>query len=94
MRYTVIVSLTLLLSMGCLPMQGTAKTNGVESIKIHGYVGGRIDDCIKYRVKAQDVKELTDVFALHEETSRWGSEFWGKWVQGAIASYQYNHDPE
>ena len=94
MRHTVIVSLTLLLSMGSLPMQGTAKTNGVESIKIHGYVGGRIDDCIKYRVKAQDVNELTDVFALHEETSRWGSEFWGKWVQGAIASYQYNHDPE
>ena len=21
-------------------------------------------------------------------------EFWGKWVQGAIASYRYNHDPE
>ena len=66
----------------------------IKQIKISGYVGSRIDDCIMHRVKAQDVEHLVEPFRHHEEKSRWQSEFWGKWIQGAIASYRYNKDPE
>ena len=66
----------------------------VKQVKISGYVGSRIDDCIKNRVKTQDVEHLIEPFRHHEEKSRWQSEFWGKWIQGAIASYRYNKDPE
>ena len=66
----------------------------IKQIKIAGYIGQRIDDCITHRVKAQDVDHLVEPFRHHEETSRWQSEFWGKWIQGAIASYRYNRDPE
>lgn len=59
-----------------------------------GYVGGRVDDCIRQRVVGQNADELVAPFLLQdEEQNRWASEFWGKWVQGAIASYQYNRDP-
>ena len=33
-------------------------------------------------------------FRHQNEKSRWQSEFWGKRIQGAIASYRYNRDPE
>ena len=66
----------------------------VESVKIGGYLGGRIDDCIEHRVKTEDWDHLVEPFRKRIETHTWQSEFWGKWVQGAIASYRYNRDAE
>ena len=66
----------------------------VESVKIGGYLGGRIDDCIEHRVKPEDWNHLVEPFRKRVETHTWQSEFWGKWVQGAIASYRYNRDAE
>lgn len=60
-------------------------TDPVRHLRISGYLGQRIDACIEYRVKAQDVDHLVEPFRHKEETSRWQSEFWGKWIQGAIA---------
>ncbi len=53
-----------------------------------------MDQCIEHRVTAQDVEHLVEPFRHRTEGGRWQSEFWGKWVQGAIASYRYNRDPE
>lgn len=69
-------------------------TSSVERVSVGGYIGSRIDDCIEQRVKGQDVDHLVEPFRHQNEASRWQSEFWGKWIQGAIASYRYNHDPE
>ena len=71
-----------------------AVNSPVESVKIGGYLGSRIDDCIAHRVKAQDWEHIVAPFNNRTETWAWQSEFWGKWVQGAIASYRYNRDPE
>ena len=72
----------------------TAMPKAVKQIHIDGYTGQRINDCITHRVKAQDVDHLTEPFRHQNETRRWQSEFWGKWILGAIGSYQYNQDPE
>lgn len=65
----------------------------VRHVCIDGYVGQRINDCLCQRVKAQEVDELVNVFRNQNEVHNlWGSEFWGKWVQGAIAFYRYNGD--
>lgn len=69
-------------------------TTRVDHIKLAGHVGTRMDACIEHRVKAQDVDHLIEPFRHKTEDRRWQSEFWGKWVQGAIASYQYNQDPQ
>lgn len=80
----------ILLATICFPLHAE-----VKGVKLHGYIGSRIDGCIEKRVKGQNADELTIVFSQQKETrTNWASEFWGKWVQGAIASYQYNHDPE
>jgi DUF1680 family protein len=66
----------------------------VSRIQLGGYIGHRIDGCIAKRVETQNTDELTGVFRHQNEVRNlWGSEFWGKWVQGAIASYRYCRDP-
>ena len=75
-------------------MGASRQCSPVKQVKISGYVGTRITDCIEHRVKAQDVDHLVEPFRHQNEKSRWQSEFWGKWIQGAIASYRYNRDPE
>ena len=57
-------------------------------------MGSRIDACITHRVKTQDVDHLVKPFTSRNESRLWQSEFWGKWIQGAIASYRYTKDPE
>ncbi|WP_080904445.1 glycoside hydrolase family 127 protein [Parabacteroides sp. Marseille-P3160] len=76
----------------CIPFIVWGQT--LQHIELSGYLGRSVDNCIEHRVKAQDVDHLVEPFRHKEETSRWQSEFWGKWVQGAIASYRYNKDPE
>lgn len=66
----------------------------IEKIELSGYIGKRINDCIAHRVKAQDANHLIEPFRQRTETNRWQTEFWGKWILGAIASYRYNQDPE
>ncbi len=44
-------------------------TDPVRHLRISGYLGQRIDACIEYRVKAQDVDHLVEPFRHKEETS-------------------------
>ncbi len=88
MKKSAIITLLFCLSAAIASAQGDVQ------VKIGGYVGQRIDDCIEHRVTAQDVDHLVEPFRHREEGRYWQSEFWGKWVQGAIGSYRYNQDPE
>ncbi|MFZ2338639.1 MAG: beta-L-arabinofuranosidase domain-containing protein [Bacteroidales bacterium] len=65
-----------------------------SSVRIEGYLGEKMDLVISKRIKAQDADHLIEPFRHKEETRLWQSEFWGKWIQSAIAAYNYNHDPE
>ena len=44
--------------MGCAAMAQVAVDSPVSRVRLGGYVGSRIDDCIEYRVKGQDVDHL------------------------------------
>ena len=74
-----------------LPVLG--QESRVEDIRIGGFVGGRIHTCIEQRVKSQDVEHLVEPFRHRGETSLWQSEFFGKWLLGAISFYEYCKDP-
>ncbi|MCM1449152.1 MAG: glycoside hydrolase family 127 protein [Clostridiales bacterium] len=67
---------------------------GSDRIEIGGFVGDRINTCIEKRVKAQDVSELVEPFRHSTEGGWWQSEFFGKWMLGAIASYRYTNDSQ
>ena len=81
-----------LLSFLSIMAYAQSKTNIIDSIQLRGYVGNRIDACIKQRVVTQDIQHLIEPFRHKEETRAWQSEFWGKWILGAIPLYQYSHD--
>lgn len=86
--------ITFVTCVGMLNAFAAPNDNGVKEVKLGGYIGQRIDGCIEKRVLGQSVDELVDPFKVQDETQgRWASEFWGKWIQGAVASYEYNHDP-
>lgn len=68
-------------------------TSEVKTVRMEGYVGMRYADCLERRVKTENVDTLISVFRLQdEERAEWGSEFWGKWVQGAIGMYRNTRD--
>lgn len=64
------------------------------NIQINGYLGDKINLCIAERIKKADIQMLINPFKQRNETNLWQTEFWGKWILSAIASYEYNHDPE
>lgn len=66
----------------------------LPTVKLNGYIGDKINLVISQRIKAQDVDHLIEPFRHKNEARLWQSEFWGKWIQSAIAAYDYNHDPE
>lgn len=64
------------------------------TIKVGGVVGQRLDSSYENRVLAQDVDRLVNAFRQRNETSRWQSEFWGKWFTSAVLAYRYNPQPK
>ncbi len=69
--------------------------NAVKSVALSGYVGERYADCLNHRVKPENIDTLISVFKVLDETHNlWGSEFWGKWIQGAVGMYRYTGDEQ
>ena len=85
-RINTIIVAVMLVAVSVSPCYG--------KITIGGYVGDRISSCINNRVKPQDIATLAEPFRHLTEGTLWQSEFMGKWMLGAIASYRYNSDPE
>jgi uncharacterized protein len=60
------------------------------SVKMKGYIGGKMDLCIKNRVMVQDVDRLVQPFISNSDgKSGFRGEFWGKWFTSAMLGYGY-----
>ncbi len=70
------------------------KTIPQNQLKIEGHVGKQINQIINNRVVAQDYDYLVEPFRHKNETRLWQMEFWGKWMLGAVAAWEYTHDDE
>lgn len=66
----------------------------LSSVSVNGYLGDKINLCISQRIKALDFDQFVEPFRHKDETRLWQGEFWGKLMLAAIASYDYNRDPE
>lgn len=58
-------------------------------VQLNGYLGGKIDLCIRNRVLAQEAGPLIEPFCHREETRCWQTEFWGKWFTSLALAYHY-----
>lgn len=61
-----------------------------DRIRINGYLGEKLNLCIKNRIEAQNTEELIEPFKKRTETMLWQTDFLGKWIMSAISAYDYN----
>ena len=71
-----------------------SKTPFVVNIKFGGHVGQDINDCFTHRVLGENTEELVEPFRHKKEKNQWQTEFWGKWMLGAVDMYRYTHSRE
>ncbi len=64
-----------------------------HDLRLYNYAGQRIDLVFHNRIVGQDYEALVEPFRHKTETHLWQSEFWGKWMLGAVAAWEYTHDP-
>lgn len=65
------------------------KLTPLESCRIDGYIGQRLDGVYDNRILTTDVDHLIEPFRHRNETRCWQSEFWGKWFTSAVLAYRY-----
>lgn len=65
----------------------------LETIRVRGFLGERIDSCIVNRINAQDLSALVTPFRNRTEERWWQMEFWGKCFLGAVEAYRYTRNP-
>ncbi|MBN2414128.1 glycoside hydrolase family 127 protein [candidate division KSB1 bacterium] len=70
-------------------IHNTVESIGPGNIRISGYLGEKIDLCIRNRIAAQDEDDLVEPFRHRKETRFWQSEFWGKWFLSAADARLY-----
>ena len=78
-----------------LAAEGVAKGRvncSLEDVRITGYLGEKMNACIRNNVKTTDGSYLAAIFQKHEGTSDWRTEFWGKWMHGCVPAYRYTKD--
>ncbi|MBR4171635.1 MAG: glycoside hydrolase family 127 protein [Kiritimatiellae bacterium] len=64
-----------------------------DDVKIMGYVGSRLDSCIRNHVVAEDPNYFALVFQNKNETGAWQTEFWGKYMHAAAPFATYTGCP-
>ncbi len=66
------------------------------SVRLKGFLGNKLDVCLKNRLLAQDIEAVVAPFRSKAETGSadWRSEYWGKWFTSlALAdSYRTSHE--
>jgi DUF1680 family protein len=63
------------------------------AVKIGGYVGGKLNQCIHNRVMVQDIESLIDIFKVRQKDNNgFNGEFFGKWSTAAALSCRYEPD--
>jgi DUF1680 family protein len=63
------------------------------AVTIGGWLGGRMDACMKRRVMAQSIARMVEPFVKRDNAS-WASEYWGKWYTSAVFGYLYQPTKE
>ncbi|MEI7422030.1 MAG: beta-L-arabinofuranosidase domain-containing protein [Prolixibacteraceae bacterium] len=60
------------------------------AVAIRGYLGQKLDSCIKNGIMEKDYELYIKPFAVrNDDPSKWQGEFWGKWFTSAALAYNY-----
>jgi DUF1680 family protein len=67
------------------------KPASTGSVTLRGWLGARLDSCLKHRVMAQEIAKVIQPFRDRAEGPSAGfrCEYWGKWFTSAALGYAY-----
>jgi DUF1680 family protein len=63
-------------------------------VQLTGYLGRKLDLCVRNRIFAADPRQLVEPFRRRRENQCWQTEFWGKWFTSAAAACEYTGNQE
>ncbi|MGD0201953.1 MAG: beta-L-arabinofuranosidase domain-containing protein [Bryobacteraceae bacterium] len=66
----------------------------LHDVQLSGYLGRKLDLCIRNRIFALDPRQLVEPFRRRQERQCWQTEFWGKWLSAAAAACEYTGNQE
>ncbi len=69
---------------------------GAADVRLEGWLGAKLDLCLRNRVMAQNVEPLVKPFREQTEVGDgdWRGEYWGKWFTSAALGYAYRPTPQ
>jgi hypothetical protein len=74
------------------PVADVLTPAALDRVQLRGYLGRKIDLCLRNRIFAQNSDSLVAPFLQRTETACWQTEFWGKWFLSAAAACRYARD--
>ncbi len=91
MRPTFLIISMLTFSVVVLGQQDKLMLTSPGAVTIDGFVGAKMDSCIKNGVMAVDYSLYSTPFLEHADDAgpRFQGEFWGKWYTSAMLAYGY-----
>ena len=69
-----------------------AASGAACEVRLRGPEGARLDACIERNVAKTDPLYLAECFSRRNESRRWQSEFWGKYMHSAVPYWRYTKD--
>ena len=72
---------------------GTRLPANFGDVTLQGPVGDRLNRMVRNHVAAKDLSYLTACFRCRSEESQWQTEFWGKYMHGAVPLWQLTGCP-
>jgi uncharacterized protein len=80
--------------MPSIPQSVSDTLRPAGTARFGGFVGGRIDACIRNGIARQSIDNLVQPFIDRPCISEWRSEFWGKWMASLITAIRYTGGDE
>lgn len=76
------------------PVAGALSPLPLHDVQLGGYLGRKLDLCVRNRIFAVDPRQLVEPFRHRQERQCWQTEFWGKWFLSATAACEYTGNQE
>jgi DUF1680 family protein len=74
------------------PVADVLAPAALDLVQLGGYLGRKIDLCVRNRILAQNWDKLVAPFRRRAESACWQTEFWGKWFLSAAAACEYSRN--
>jgi len=63
------------------------------TVRLGGYLGEKMDLCATHRIWNRGSEDFLLPHKLHNDSTNWRGEYWGKWATAAVLAYAHRPEP-